>query len=47
LADRARRRRGVSGVSSAERLAAPSLVHRQWQPVDDDQDRRDGSRPRS
>jgi hypothetical protein len=37
--------------SSAQRLAAPSLARRQWEPVDDDQDathdRRQGRRPRS
>jgi hypothetical protein len=32
--------------SSAERLAAPSLAQRQWQPVDNDNDRRHGRRPR-
>jgi hypothetical protein len=46
LAARAQARRGGSGLSSAERLAAPSLTRRQ---VEDlfhlDDDRRDGRRP--
>lgn len=44
-ASNAIRRRGGSGLPTADQLAANALSRRQWQPMNPDQDRRHGRRP--